>query len=142
MDLLSVTPTLSTAKFKFLDLDSGKPVSTNKDNEMFVEIMGANSKERQELTRQYHARNAKMFLEKGISKPEDLPADGEAKEEIDKNLKESSFKFLQDITVSLLVQIKGKESTSKKTFYGEPDFQIWFEKIDVFAGTSANFIKA
>ena len=142
MDLLAATPTLETAKFKFLDLDTGKPVQTSKKNEMFVEVMGANSKERQELVRQLKARNAKMFFDKGITKPEDLPEDGEIREEIDATLEESNFKFLQDITVSLLVQIKGKECTSKKTFYGESDFKIWFEKIDAFAATSGNFIKA
>lgn len=142
MDLLAATPTLETSKFVFRDLDTRKPLMTAKGNEMFVEVMGVNSKKRQELLRQMQAKNAKFFLENGIAKAEDLPVDGEIRDLAESTVKEHSFQFLQDITVSLLVQINGKESTSKKAFYGNSDFQIWFEQIDAFAGTSANFIKA
>jgi len=142
MDLLAATPTLDTAVFKFLDLGTGQPILTTKKKEMFVEIYAEGTKERQEATRQYSARNAKMFADKEIKVAADIPETGELKDFVDEFIKSNNHQLLEAITESCLVQIDGKESTSKKLFYATADFKIWFTKIDVFAAQHVNFIKA
>ena len=135
MDLLSVTPT-SKGKFLFLSPVNGEPVTTDKGSEMFVNVFGAHTKEYQAATIEMHRRTIAIYKEHDLKDGDKIP------EAAADELRESGIKLQCDITSSLLIQIDGKESKSKKAFYDNAAFESWVVEVAKFANNTANFIKA
>ena len=128
MDLLSVTPT-SKGKFLFLSPVDGEAITTDKGTDMHVTVFGAH-------TIEMHRRTIAIYKEHNLKDGDKIP------EAAADELRESGIKLQCDITSSILIQIDGKESKSKKAFYENDAFESWVVEVAKFANNTANFIKA
>lgn len=136
MDLLAATPT-KTAKFKFISPVDGEVVSTTKGSGMFVEIFGSHTKEFQSALLNKHQRTISICGKHGHDNDEN-----EMTDDCKAELETSQVEFLCDVTTGILFEIAGKESKSKKAFYGNEELAYWIGEIGKFLDNTGNFIKA
>lgn len=136
MDLLAITP-IKTAKFKFISPADGEVVSTAKGSEMFVEIFGSHTQEFQASLLKKHQRTVSICGKHGHDNDEN-----EMPEACKKDIEASQVEFLCDVTTGILFEIAGKESKSKKAFYGNSELSYWIGEIGKFADNTGNFINA